>query len=187
MKRARQGALLLIASLGLALAANGISYTQEAVKGREVRPKDGTDDLFVFQASAGGLAEVKLGTLAARNASDPGVKRFADRMVTDHSKANTELANLANKAKLKVASRMDDEHEKALNNLLKLSGTAFDREYVAGQVKDHEATVALFEQHVKGGKNQDIKNWADKTLPTLRDHLKMARDLRGKLKEGKNK
>jgi len=182
MRKAWQGAILLTASLGLAMAS-----AQEAVKDREIRPKDGTDDLFVFQASAGGLAEVTLGSLASKKASDPNVKRFADQMVTDHTKANGELMNLANKTKLKLASRMDDEHEKALNKLLKLNGNAFDREYMAGQVKDHEATVALFEQQVKGGKNPDIKNWADKTLPTLRDHLKMAREIRGKFKEGKSK
>jgi len=170
--------------LGLALGAVilGFASAREDVTGTA-----DTDATFVFKASAGGLAEVNLGTLAARRASDPSVKRFAQKMVDDHEKANKELLERANKARLPAAPRMDAMHEKMAETLAALSGPAFDREYMAGQVKDHEVTVALFEKESKNGKNEDLKTWAEKTLPDLREHLKMARDIHGKLKGGTEK
>jgi putative membrane protein len=165
--------------LGVALGALclGLATAREDEPG-----KGDTDATFVFKASAGGLAEVNLSTLATKQASDPAVKRFAQKMVDDHTKANKELLERANKARLRVAPRMDEEHQKLAGKLATLSGAAFDREYMAAQVKDHEETVALFEKQASSGKNEDLKSWAAKTLPDLREHLKMAKDINGKLK-----
>jgi len=135
------------------------------------------DQAFVTKASAGGMAEVKFGKLAAENGS-PAVKKFAKHMVEDHGKANKELAGLAGKKNLKVAKEMDSEHAKKYESLSKLEGAEFDRMYMAGQVKDHEDTVALFEKEAKSAKDSDLGKWAEKTLPTLREHLKMARQVR---------
>jgi len=146
-----------------------------------------TDDQFVELASAAGLAEVNLGYVAAKQATDPAVKAFAKHMVDDHTKANAELIDLANKKKWKVAARMDAEHQMMEAKLLKLTGAAFDREYVAGQVKDHKVAVSLFEKEAKGGRDADLKNWAEKTLPTLRAHLKHATEVHDKLGGGAGK
>jgi len=140
-----------------------------------------TDQQFVTQASAGGLAEVNFGTLAAKQGTNAAVRKFAQHMVNDHTKANKELISLANRKKFKVAATMDSEHQTLSTKLSKLSGAAFDREYMASQVKDHETTVSLFEKEAKDGKDDDLRGWAKKTLPTLRKHLKMARTIQGKL------
>jgi len=145
------------------------------------------DQTFVTKASSAGLAEVNFGQLAAKRASNADVKKFAEKMVEDHTKANKELTDLADNRKLKVASQMDDEHRKTLDKLGKLSGSEFDRLYMEGQVKDHEDAVALFEKQAKNGENTELKKWAEKTLPTLREHLKMAKDIHGKVKDGKGR
>jgi len=165
--------------LGVALGALclGLAAAREDEPG-----KGDIDAIFVFKASAGGLAEVNLGTLAVKHASDPAVKRFAQKMVDDHTKANKELLERATKTRLRAAPRMDAEHLKMAETLATLSGAAFDRQYMAGQVKDHEETVALFEKESRNGKHDDLKTWAEKTLPDLREHLKMAQDIHGKLK-----
>jgi len=143
-----------------------------------------TDKEFVLKASGAGLAEVNFGNLAVKNATNADVKKFAEHMVTDHTKANKELLDLTDKKRLKVADRMDDEHAKAFRKLAKLSGSAFDREYMAGQVKDHEEAVKLFEKEAKNGKDEDLRKWAETTLPTLKEHLKMAKETQGKVKGG---
>jgi len=166
-------------ALGLALLP--LALTQGEDKSTEAT----TDQQFVLKASAGGLAEVNMGRLAAKSASDPAVKKFGQHMVKDHDKANKELIDLANKQKFSVAARMDAEHQKLFDKLSKTTGAAFDREYMAGQVKDHEETVALFEKQAKNGKVSELKKWAEKTLPTLREHLKMAKEIQGNLKGSK--
>lgn len=155
------------------------------VRAQERTAVEGTDQHFVLKASAGGLGEVNLGRLAAKSGGSEEVKKFGQHMVDDHTKANKELIDLANKKRLPVASAMDAEHQKAFAKLSMMKGSAFDREYMAGQVKDHEETVALFEKQSKGGKDEDLRKLAAKTLPTLREHLKMAKEIHGKVKEGK--
>jgi putative membrane protein len=136
-----------------------------------------TDKNFVHMASSGGLAEVQLGQLAAERAVSPDVKQFGERMVTDHTKANQELASIAEKQNMPVATELDPKHRDMEDKLAKLQGAAFDREYLMGQVADHEQAVALFKTQIKEGKNEALKNFASTTLPTLEDHLKTVRTL----------
>jgi putative membrane protein len=136
-----------------------------------------TDQNFVHMASSGGLAEVQLGQLAAERATSPDVQQFGKRMVTDHTKANEELASIAERKNMPVATELDPKHQTMADNLAKLQGSAFDREYLMGQVADHEQAVALFKNQIKEGKDKDLKDFASKTLPTLEDHLKTVRAL----------
>jgi len=140
--------------------------------------------MFVMKASAGGLAEVSLSKLALDKATDEGVRKFARQMIEDHTKANKELNALADKKGLKVAARMDAKHQKMSDKLSRLSGPEFDRAFMVGQVKDHVVTIALFEKEAKGGMDEDLRAWAKKTLPHLREHLKMAQEVSGKVKAG---
>jgi len=169
----------------LAVACLGVARAQDDKDTRGSKDTTGhSDERFVLKASEGGLAEVNTGSLAARLATHPEVKQFAAQMVKDHTMSNTELIALANAGRFKVAMREDAEHQAMAKKLAKLTGAAFDRAYMAGQVKDHEVTVALFEKEGKEGKNEDLRKWAKKTLPILRMHLKMARQIHGKLKGG---
>jgi len=163
-------ATLMVACLALA-----------SVRAQETA-KSGTDETFVYKASAAGLAEVNAANIAVKQASDPAVKRFAEHMITDHTKANKELIDLANKTRAKVAPQMDEEHQKMAARLLRLTGADFDREYMTGQVRDHEVAVSLFQNEAKSGSNADLRSWAEKTLPTLREHHKMAKSIHSKLK-----
>jgi putative membrane protein len=135
-----------------------------------------TDAQFVDKASGAGLAEVNLANIAQKRANSPDVRRFAQQMSEDHTKANRELLALADKKKLAVAQKMDQPHQELAAKLLRMEGAAFDREYMKGQLADHEEAVALFENESKNGNDGDLKDWAGKTLPTLKHHLEMVRD-----------
>lgn len=136
-----------------------------------------SDEMFAKEAARGGIAEVKLGQLAEDKGQSDAVKDFGKRMVADHSKANDQLQGAASQINLQLPtepSRMDQEQ---YTKLSKLSGKAFDRAYARDMLKDHEKDVAAFRHEAKYGKNQDIKNFASLTLPTLEDHLKQARQM----------
>jgi putative membrane protein len=146
------------------------------------------DAQFVLKASAAGLAEVDAANLALKQANNADVKKFAQHMIEGHTKANKQLLKLADSKRLAPAPSADPMHMAELRQLAALNGEAFDRAYMQGQVKDHVEAVALFEQEAKSGSDPAIKEWAAKTLPTLKEHLKMARDIDGKLKDtGKSK
>jgi len=130
--------------------------------------------MFVREAAIGGLAEVELGRLASEKASSPDVKQFAERMVADHGKANTELKSLAEKKGLMVPTEVDARHKQTMEKLSKLSGPAFDRAYMDEMRKAHKKDVNEFKQQSMKGSDPEIKAWAATALPTLQEHMQMA-------------
>jgi putative membrane protein len=130
-----------------------------------------TDEEFVTKAASGGMFEVESSKAAKNGAASAEVKKFADKMIADHTKANQELLDLAKKANLTVPTKMTDDHQKLLDRVKGARGQEFDPAYLDAQVKAHTEAVALFENASKGLKNADLKAFAEKTLPALKDHL----------------
>ena len=139
------------------------------------------DRAFVMEAGPGGLAEVELGRLAAQKGQSTDVKKFGQRMVTDHSKANAELKKLAASKGITLPAGMNTEQMAEHAKLAKLSGAEFDREYMALMVEDHDKDVAAFQDEAKDGSDPDIKSFAAKTLPTLQEHQRMSKEIKAKL------
>jgi putative membrane protein len=137
------------------------------------------DATFMTKAAGDGMAEVELGRLATERAASGDVKSFAQMLVDDHSKANSELKGLAGQKNVSLPSDPPPPAKATYDRLSKLSGDAFDRAYSAEMVKDHEKAVALFSKEAAGGRDADAKSWAAKTLPTLKQHLAKARELAG--------
>ena len=139
------------------------------------------DRAFEKEAASGGMAEVELGTLAKEKAANADVKQFADRMVTDHGKLNDELKQWAQQKNVTLPTELDAASKTTKGRLSKLSGEAFDRAYMHDMVADHVKDVAAFKHASKTAKDPDLKSWATKTLPTLEEHLKLARETSSKL------
>jgi len=140
-----------------------------------------SDATFVKKAAEGGLAEVELGKLAAEKASNEDVKKFGQKMVDDHSKANDQLKDVAAKDNIELPTEPSakDKAEKA--RLEKLSGEQFDRAYMTAMLKDHKKDVMEFRHESKSAKNPDVKSFAEQTLPTLEQHLKVAEQIAPKV------
>lgn len=139
------------------------------------------DSKFVKEAAVGGMEEVALGQLAAQKASDPDVKNFGQKMVDDHSKANDQLKQVASQKGITIPSALPASKQKEVDQLSKLSGTAFDKKYVSMMVQDHKKDVAEFKKESTKAKDTDVKGFASNTLPTLQDHLKMIEDISAKM------
>lgn len=136
---------------------------------------------FLSNAARGGMLEVQLGNLAAQNASSDDVKQFGQRMATDHSQLGQRLQQLASNLGASLPQDLKPEQQNLANRLEKLSGKAFDREYMREMVKDHARDVSEFERAASQATNSDIKQFASEALPTLREHLNQAREISGKL------
>ena len=128
------------------------------------------DRSFMKEAAKGGMMEVAMGRQAEQNASNPEVKRFGARMVTDHSKANSELKSLASKKGVELPAEKEPSRWKS------------DKDYMDAMVKDHEKDLADFEKEAKNGSDPDVKQFAEKTSAVVRKHLNLAKEIQGKLK-----
>jgi putative membrane protein len=130
-----------------------------------------SDRIFVMKAAQGGMAEVTLGNLAQQNAASDSVKQFGERMVSDHSKANDELRQLAQQKGIAVPTGMSGKDKRLDKMLAAKQGPDFDKAYIHDMVKDHEQDIAEFRAEAENGNDPDVKAWAQKTLPTLEHHL----------------
>lgn len=162
--------------------ASGTDTSGTAPTSTAASTVDKDDQEFMNKAAQAGMAEVMLGQTASTKGTSPDVKNFGTRMVSDHGKAGDELKQLAQTKGVTLPADVDDGSKKMADKLSKLSGKDFDKEYMKGMVDDHEKAVKDFEKASKDAKDPDLKAWASKTLPTLQDHLKMAKDTKAKLK-----
>ncbi len=135
-----------------------------------------SDRKFAHDAAIGGMTEVELGRVAVQNAKSDKVKQFGQRMIDDHSKAGDELKSVAAKNNIMLPTELDAKHKAMVEKFRKMNGAAFDKAYMANMVKDHEEDVADFQKEANSGSNTDLKDFAGKTLPTLQDHLRMAKE-----------
>jgi putative membrane protein len=139
------------------------------------------DRNFARAAAAGGLAEVELGRLADHNGRSPEARRFGQRMVEDHTKANNQLKGLAAAANIPLPNALGPEDQAMRERLDKMQGDAFDRDYIRGQISAHQETVQLFEYEIGSGQDLQLKNFASQTLPVVMRHLEMAQNIDARL------
>jgi putative membrane protein len=186
----------LCCGLALALGANQALAQADPPKAQADAPKAkahapakaaGGDASFVREAATAGMAEVELGRLGVEKATRPEVKSFAQMMVEDHGKANDELKSIASGKQLSLPSEPAPNQKAEKARLEKLSGAAFDDAFMKTMAKDHQKAVGLFSKQASAGSDAELKSVAQKTLPTIKEHLAKAQDLAsGKASDAKH-
>jgi len=156
--------VIAVLGAGLALAASAVSSE---------------DSDFLKSAAKGGMAEVELGRLATQKAASPKVKQFGSRMIRDHSKANAKLTKLAASKGVELPTGKGLSNDTSALHLKMLSGKSFDEAYVKMMVDDHKKDVEAFEKAANDASDSDVKEFASKTLPILKEHLNLIQELQG--------
>ena len=136
------------------------------------------DQEFMVKAASGGLMEVELGKLAAQKATNAQVKEFGQKMVADHTKANAELKALAAQKNITIPTTPGEDHQEHINKLKNKTGAEFDRDYIDLMVDDHKEDVEKFEKAANNANDPDIKAFASKQVPILKQHLERARTIK---------
>jgi putative membrane protein len=134
-----------------------------------------TDPTFLTDAIQINLAEISVGDLAQKNGGSDDVKSFGKMLVEDHTASNTKATSLAQANAITPPTEPNDAEKKMHDELTKLSGMEFDREFAKAMVKGHQDAIAKFEAASKG--DDDVAKFAQETLPTLQEHLKTAQSL----------
>lgn len=144
-------------------------------------PFSSKDKTFIENASEAGHSEIDQAKLADKNSSNAKVKEFADMMIKDHTEAGDKLEKIVT-GKGGNVEKSSGTMQKADYLMLKAkSGDSFDKAYAKQAVEDHQKAVALFEKASTDSDDAELKAFAEKTLPTLKHHLKAAEDLQASL------
>lgn len=168
---------LAIFLLSFSLAAFAQTADQSSkTKSKSSKTGASADAQFAMKAAQGNMAEVALGQLATQKAQSDDVKKFGQRMVDDHQKAEQDLEGVASKDNLTLPKQPNAAQKAEQQRLEKLSGAAFDHAYMQMMVKDHMKDVAEFKKEANSSSaNSDLRDFAKRTYPTLEDHLTNAK------------
>lgn len=156
---------------------SGTTMQQTTSSNQKTTNTSASDTQFAKEASQANLGEIKLGQLAQQKGTDSSVKDFGKQMVTDHQNAQDQLKDAAQKENITLPTTLSAKDQATYDRLSKLSGSQFDKAYAQDMVKDHTTDVAKFKHEANSGKNASIKSFASQTLPTLQQHLNMAKQM----------
>ena len=165
--------------LRLAVAVCAVGLAVAPVRADDKKPISEVD--FTARVASCSLHHIELGKLAATNAADPELKKFAERMVADHTKALDDLKTAAKSANVPVPDKMDADDQKEVDRFRTLKGADFDKAYIAHMVKDHEKGEGLLNRAKNDLKNPGLKDFATRSIPIVQDHLKVARQINDRI------
>ncbi|MFZ0954569.1 MAG: DUF4142 domain-containing protein [Candidatus Sulfotelmatobacter sp.] len=175
------------AGLGMALICSGllIGCNLIASPGKQVKPPadslSAADRTFMTSAEDANLAEIGTAKMIEQKSKDPGVKDFAQRMVTDHTQASQSLAKVAQMTGVTLPATPSAADSTQENELEKLSGAKLNETYMRDELAGHKQVISEFESEIEHGQDEAVKNYAAQTLPTLQDHIRIAEDVAGKM------
>lgn len=136
---------------------------------------------FVTKAAIGNQFEIQSSELARDRIRSDQVRQFADRMIRDHRAAGDRLKTAAGNRT--VPSRLDEAHQQKLEQIRSAGENRTDRVYIDLQVQAHRDTVAMFDRYVQNGDDPRLKQFAQQSLPSLREHLQSAEQVQGTLRQ----
>ena len=180
-------ALLIIIAAAILYSCNGISDVKDGIGQPENTQGMPTDTAiqggaipstltepetkFAIDAANGSIAEIQLGEMAGSRSTTPEVKEFGRMMIEDHSKANEALKIIAADKHIELPAKASEDKLQVAIQLSSKNGSDFDKAYIAQMIKDHEASIQLFETGRKTVKDTVLKAFIDNTLPVLRKHM----------------
>ncbi|NGZ86219.1 DUF4142 domain-containing protein [Duganella aceris] len=165
----------------LAILAVGASFAQHA--GAQTATIDKADANRLVAIAQANLAEVEAGKMAVEKSSNASVKQFAQNMIDDHGKGLDETKKVAAAKNVTLPTEPDAAHKKMAADLTKLSGAAFDKEYVSkAGVADHAKVHAALKSDIANAKDADVKALATKLEPIVAHHGEMAKTLNAAVK-----
>lgn len=183
MRRMFRFSLAVIGALAITACANDTTRTDTpaGATGTAGTAAD-VDKSWVADQLEDGDREVRLGRLAQEKGSHADVRAFGAMLVEHHTMAGTELKRVADRHGIAADDDDRGENERDFERLSAMSGEAFDRAWLDAMVDDHEDAIEEIEEKAgDAGEHADVKSWAEKTLPTVRDHLERAKALRDRV------
>jgi len=167
-------ALALTSTFATATFAQSVGEKTGVNSALGITPR--TED-FIKEAATSDMLEIEAAKVAQQK-GNADEKKFAEQMITDHTKTSRELKGMVpTELTPAIPTSLDDSSQKKLDRLRNAKPEDFASDYDPMQVSAHKDAVSLFERYAKGGDNAKLKEWAGKTLPALQHHLQLAEKL----------
>jgi putative membrane protein len=143
------------------------------------------DKQFLDYAAQDNQAEIQTCLIAEKQAQAPAVKAFARLMADDHVQIESQLAATGSAEGVALPNGIGQDGSKTISRLEPLHGQEFDRAFLKDQIQDHTHDVQRYDHEIHTSQNSTVKNYADETLPILKQHLALAEAVQVALQTGK--
>jgi putative membrane protein len=175
--------LVLTAAVAFLVPLSLLAAEKRLVEKKAADSEPKTDLEFLAKAISAEIAEVKFGEKAVKNAESKDVRAYAQKIIDDHTKQRDALLKQAKSMKMAVVEGLEKDTREEMTRLSKLSGGNFDKEYIKFMVEGHEKLLRMYENWSKTAKDSELRELATKAVPTVKEHLRLARELQTKLRK----
>jgi putative membrane protein len=141
------------------------------------------DAHFLVNAYSNGIYRLKASEIAQNKARNSSTRQLADKLIQTETKTNNEIKAMASIKQISLPTDLTKDQQKNLQRLIEKRGYNFDEDYVKLMANVQQDDIFMFEKTIKESGDNDIRNWADKTLLILREHLNIANSDKETLKK----
>lgn len=161
--------------------ARNNNATADTEMGDMKQEKMDFDSDFLTKAASGDMMEVELGRYVAEHGVTPEAKQFGQKMVTDHTKSTAELKALAARKNITLPATLGDDKRDLVQDVTEKKGVDLDKEYLKQMLKDHQEDVEEYTEASVKASDPNIKAFATKNVPILKEHLAMVTKMQATL------
>ena len=139
-----------------------------------------TTEGFVTGAAIGDMYEIESSKLALEKAQSADLKKYAQKIIDDHTKMSADLKKAAGTAQgVTVPTALDERRQGMIDNLRQAPAGGFDEVYRNQQIASHEESLAFARTYAEAGDNAALKAHATKGAPMIEAHLNTVRGMGG--------
>lgn len=131
---------------------------------------------FLKEAGQANQTEIAMANVAENKSQNTQVKDLARMMRTDHEQNYLQVQTLAQNHGVTLEAKLDMLNQHEVNRLQRANDADFDKEYAKVMLKDHVKCIKRFDKAVSDIDEQDVKQYAQNTLPALRHHLQKSEE-----------
>jgi putative membrane protein len=155
----------MLGALALLSGVCGVSHAAPAPSRPSAR-----DVQFMKTLAQGNTAEIQQAKLAISKTRDTRVHNVAETILQDHTQAGAGLMQVAMKESVRLPHGTDPMHQAIYAKLSRLHGMTFNRNYISGQVKDHDKTVIMIRHEMSATHDRLLLAFLRETLPKILGH-----------------
>jgi putative membrane protein len=169
------------AVLGLGACSDDSSRRSQPMAGETVRSASANTMQYVEAMANGNMFEIQSSQLALQKSRNASVRRFAQRMIDEHTRMTTQLSTAVRSTgpSLTVPTQMDSRHQSAIQDLQGVTGRAFDRMYLTSQINAHNEALIVNQNYAQMGDDPALRQLANSAIPVIQEHLDQAQRIAG--------
>jgi putative membrane protein len=175
------GATLATLLAGAALLAQQNAPAAQQAQRESARRSNApySDEQFIRSAAESSMSQVDLGKMAEQKAQNTEVKKFAQLMVEEHSKISEQLKQMGMSEGINLPTSVSRQDAAMHRQLASSSGPAFEKSYARQVMAELEKQTAEFKRGASTAIKPSLKEFAERTLPTLESELQQAKQVMG--------